>query len=232
MWLSALIKFTRAKRQVAKVEGTGERGYYFMGTELQFLRMAGVLEMAGGDGFTTMWILTTVELHTQIWLWWYYRLNPLPPRSWSPDHQNVVTGLDLEGGPSETPWRLSEAVGLESTSRTDRKGETNYQRQEKGHPYRCKRGHKHILQTVCEHASVNLEKMDPIPTKHKLPEMTQGELGNLNGPTCVRGGELLLIPFEKEVPRPREFHWWVPPDISRTNKTNSTRTPPGNKRGE
>lgn len=54
MWLSALIKFTRAKRQVAKVEGTGERGYYFMGTELQFLRMAGVLEMAGGDGFTTM----------------------------------------------------------------------------------------------------------------------------------------------------------------------------------
>lgn len=30
---------------VAKAERTGERGYYFMGTELQFFRMADVLEM-------------------------------------------------------------------------------------------------------------------------------------------------------------------------------------------
>lgn len=96
---------------------------------------------------------------------------------------------------------------MESTSRTDRKGETNYQRQEKGHPCRCESGDKRIRQTVCDHAFVNPDKMDPIPTNHKLPKLTEGELGNLNGPTCVRGGELLLIPVEKEVPRPREFHW-------------------------
>lgn len=78
-----------------------------------------------------------------------------------------------------------------------------------------------------EHTVVNLQKMDPFPANHMLPKLTQGEAGNLHGPSCTEASRL-LNPSNK-TPRRKQVHWGIPPDIPRRSNSNSTRALPGNR---
>ena len=69
-----------------------------------------------------------------------------------------------------------------------------------------------------------LDEFDKFLGKPKLPKQTQEETENLHRPTMKDWINNFKKTTHKEKPKVRLFRWWILPDTSRRNKSNTLKT--------
>lgn len=79
----------------------------------------------------------------------------------------------------------------------------------------------------------NLDEIDRFLERHKIPQLIQEEIENLNRPIISKKKKIHHLKSScKEKPRPRCLHWWILSDISKRSNINSLHTFPENRIGE